>query len=89
MKEPQDSKVEPGEEVTFSCLPPKGEPPPHIKWRKDGEELEHSLGYDGDGDGSLVVIGVEKEDSGKYVCVAYNEAGERESRAASLIVKGG
>ena len=80
--------MEPGEDAVFTCLPPRGEPPPEVKWRKDGIELEDGAGYDGEDERTLVVPAVEKQDAGTYSCVAFNEAGEKKSRVAVLIVKG-
>ena len=37
---PKDTDVAIGDETTLKCSPPKGHPPPVIRWKKDGEYLD-------------------------------------------------
>ena len=37
---PKDTDVAIGDETTLKCSPPKGHPPPAVRWKKDGEYLD-------------------------------------------------
>ena len=37
---PKDTDVAIGDETTLKCSPPKGHPPPVVRWKKDGEYLD-------------------------------------------------
>ncbi|KAG5894271.1 hypothetical protein JTB14_028125 [Gonioctena quinquepunctata] len=84
--EPQSSRVAAGEDIVLECSPPKGNPEPHVFWRKDGQTLtvEGRLklvdGY------NLAITDTKTSDDGKYQCIAKNTAGVRESAAAILKV---
>ncbi|XP_028941882.1 roundabout homolog 4-like, partial [Antrostomus carolinensis] len=65
---------------------PSGHPEPQVTWKKDGVTLD--LGGDRYlvTSGKLRVTPALRNDSGLYVCVATNEAGERESRGAHVTI---
>ncbi|XP_068599564.1 hemicentin-1 [Brachionichthys hirsutus] len=68
----------------------RGTPTPSIQWLKDGEVFNYtdtwSMGLSISPDGStLAVTGAQTNDSGKYTCVAANDAGE-EDRVFNLNV---
>ncbi|KFZ47943.1 Roundabout 4, partial [Antrostomus carolinensis] len=67
-------------------VPPSGHPEPQVTWKKDGVTLD--LGGDRYlvTSGKLRVTPALRNDSGLYVCVATNEAGERESRGAHVTI---
>ena len=37
---PKDTDVAIGDESMLKCSPPKGHPPPVVRWKKDGEYLD-------------------------------------------------
>ena len=39
---PKDTDVAVGDETSLKCSPPKGHPPPVVRWKKDGEYLDLS-----------------------------------------------
>ena len=39
---PKDTDVAIGDETSLKCSPPKGHPPPVVRWKKDGEYLDLS-----------------------------------------------
>ncbi|KFP04483.1 Roundabout 4, partial [Calypte anna] len=86
---PGDVAVASGDPAVLECVPPRGHPEPSISWKKDGARL-------GDRDnerltirgGKLMVAPTRKSDTGLYVCVATNVAGERDSAPARLLVLG-
>ncbi|KAG8556198.1 hypothetical protein GDO81_017962 [Engystomops pustulosus] len=59
-----------GNPTTMSCLV-SGQPVPHISWLKDGKVINHgeSRGF------NLQILNTEMSDTGRYSCVASNEAG--------------
>ena len=78
-----------GTDTKLKCKPPKGEPDPKIRWKKDGQLLEITGRiFVDEAEGSLHILEAKIEDSGKYVCVAYNAAGDKESRVALVTVRG-
>ncbi|KAM9369930.1 roundabout homolog 3 [Phaethornis superciliosus] len=84
---PGDVAVALGDPAVLECVPPRGHPEPSVTWKKDGARL-------GDRDnerltirgGKLMVAPTRKSDTGLYVCVATNVAGERDSAPARLLV---
>ncbi|KAM9659889.1 roundabout homolog 4 [Trichechus inunguis] len=84
--QPRDMVATVGEQVTLGCRPPWGLPEPTVSWWKDGKPLALQPGQHRVSRGSLLVARAEKSDSGTYMCVATNNAGRRESRAAWVSV---
>ncbi|KAJ2938981.1 hypothetical protein O0L34_g18958 [Tuta absoluta] len=86
--EPRDVHVAAGEPALLECSPPKGVPEPTIQWLKDGQryDIEVSGRVTLTDNGNLKIQETLPTDSGLYRCVASNIAGERQSRAAALIV---
>ncbi|CAG0880475.1 unnamed protein product [Darwinula stevensoni] len=86
-KEPEDTKGVKGETVRLGCDPPRGHPDPVVRWTKDDILVpihrDSRLRVEG---GDLVIGKVEKEDEGKYKCLAENVVALRESRPALLTV---
>jgi len=77
-----------GVDATLECKPPKGEPEPRVRWRKDGEPVKFGDRLVLLDSGSLRIRGAQREDGGQYVCVAFSVAGEKESFPAKLSVRG-
>ncbi|XP_049871149.1 roundabout homolog 1-like [Pectinophora gossypiella] len=86
--EPRDVHVAAGEPAQLECTPPKGVPEPTVHWLKDGQiyDIEVSGRVTVTESGNLKILETLPADSGLYRCVASNIAGERQSRAAALIV---
>ncbi|XP_006991239.1 roundabout homolog 4 isoform X3 [Peromyscus maniculatus bairdii] len=85
--QPRDTVVVVGEKLVLECGPPWGYPKPSVSWWKDGKPLvlqprRHTVSGD-----SLMVARAEKNDTGTYMCMATNNAGQRESRAARVSVR--
>ncbi|KAJ0177852.1 hypothetical protein K1T71_006725 [Dendrolimus kikuchii] len=86
--EPRDVQVAAGEPALLECSPPKGVPEPSVHWLKDGQifDVEVNGRVTVTNTGSLKFLETVPHDSGAYRCVASNIAGERQSRAAALII---
>ncbi|XP_041968181.1 peroxidasin homolog [Aricia agestis] len=87
-KEPRDVRVASGEPALLECLSPRGVPDPSVHWTKDGRTLDVEVNgrisiVD---EGNLKIVESLPSDSGVYKCIAYNVAGERQSRPATLLV---
>ncbi|XP_060035798.1 roundabout homolog 4 isoform X3 [Erinaceus europaeus] len=85
--EPRDTVAMVGEQVVLECRPPWGHPEPTVTWWKDGRPLALQPGRHMLTRSSLLVTRAEMRDSGIYMCVATNSAGQRESRAAHVSVQ--
>ncbi|XP_047375621.1 roundabout homolog 4 isoform X2 [Sciurus carolinensis] len=85
--QPRDKVAVVGEQVILECGPPWGYPEPTVSWWKDGKPLALQPGRHTVSKGSLLVARAEKSDTGTYMCVANNNAGQRESRAARVSVQ--
>jgi len=55
---------------------------------KDGEVVEQSDRISVEDSGTLRIKDTTRDDTGIYVCVAYNVAGEKQSIPCQLTVKG-
>lgn len=77
-----------GQALELDCVPPSGHPEPRVAWKKDGVTLEPAGHRYVVTKGKLRVAPARPSDSGTYVCVAANAAGERESRGARVSVLG-
>jgi roundabout axon guidance receptor 2 len=87
--EPHDLQLPAGEQAIFHCLTPKGNPAPRVSWRKEQQVIRAGFGRVQQlANGSLLIGQVRKSDQGKFVCVAENLVGVRESAPANLIVHG-
>ncbi len=67
-----------------------GSPEPELSWTKDGQPMRETCSFNQMYDGRtarLEVDDVRVQDSGRYECVAVNEAG-RVSSDANITVKG-
>ncbi|XP_032515892.2 protein sax-3-like isoform X1 [Danaus plexippus] len=86
--EPRDVQVAAGEPALLECIPPRGVPEPSVHWLKDGQlyDIEVNGRVKITETGSLKILETLPNDSGLFRCVASNIAGERQSRAAALIV---
>ncbi|CAG5046506.1 unnamed protein product [Parnassius apollo] len=86
--EPRDVHVAAGEPALLECSPPRGIPEPSVQWLKDGQtyDVEVNGRVTVTETGSLRFLETLPTDSGLFRCVASNVAGERQSRAAALIV---
>ncbi|XP_014649200.1 PREDICTED: roundabout homolog 4 isoform X1 [Ceratotherium simum simum] len=85
--QPQDTVATVGEQVILECGPPWGHPEPTVTWWKDGKPLALQPGRHTVSRGSLLMARAEKSDAGTYLCVATNNAGQRESRGARVSVQ--
>nr|XP_015827628.2 hemicentin-1 [Nothobranchius furzeri] len=76
-----------GDELTLECRA-NGIPTPRLSWLKDGVSLEgsdaHHISVTPDGS-TLTLMKLAPEDSGTYMCLAINSAGQ-ESKLYSLVV---
>uniref|UniRef100_A0A8C4YSS9 Ig-like domain-containing protein n=1 Tax=Gopherus evgoodei TaxID=1825980 RepID=A0A8C4YSS9_9SAUR len=81
--QPSDLLVTVGEQVLLECVPPRGHPEPTISWKKDGVPISQKVSS-----GKLLMVHAQRSDAGLYVCVASNQAGQRESKAALVSVLG-
>lgn len=77
-----------GGEVVLPCRPPRGRPDPSVRWKKDSELVKTGDRVVLEESGALRLRDARKEDSGIYVCVAYNIGGEKDSIPARLTVRG-
>ena len=66
--------VSPGEILTISC-DVAGSPEPTITWLRDGETITSGGRFSDDGQGTLVVSNVQRDDAGTYTCTANNTRG--------------
>ena len=85
---PRNTEVAVGDTAVLECDPPRGLPKPRIKWKKDGETIRPDGRMTIQEIGSLMIQNARKDDSGIYVCIARNVAGEKESSPARLLVRG-
>ncbi|XP_054854614.1 roundabout homolog 4 [Eublepharis macularius] len=83
---PSDSVVTSGEQLLLECIPPKGHPEPKVSWKKNGIPINEESGHYEVSGAKLLIAHALKSDSGAYVCLASNQIGERESRAALVSV---
>ncbi|XP_075460423.1 roundabout homolog 4 isoform X2 [Ascaphus truei] len=83
---PSDAVISAGNPLVVECLPPKGHPEPTVTWKKDGVLINHNNARYTISTGKLSVAYALKTDSGVYVCVASNQVGEKESKAAIISV---
>ena len=85
----QTTKVKDGKPVTLRCRI-KGTPMPTVAWFRQSTQIpateEFKIAIDGDV-ATLTIEEVYPEDSGKYTCVAKNQAGTS-STSAELLVEG-
>lgn len=88
--EPKDSDAILNQDVVLECSPPKGNPKPVVKWKKDGDNLDltSATRIKIDEEGNLVIARAQKKDQGRYQCTAENMAGSRTSRPMRLKVHG-
>ena len=87
-EQPKATDVALGSDAVLECRPPRGEPEPRVRWRKDSDPVKPSERISISETGSLKIKDARKEDSGVYVCIAYNVGGEKESSPARLAVRG-
>ncbi|KAJ1217888.1 hypothetical protein NDU88_005475 [Pleurodeles waltl] len=88
-RETQQLQVDEGQSVTLVCNA-DGDPPPVISWLTPGRRLVSAKSNGRatvSADGSLEIGSAQVQDSGTYVCIASNAAGN-DSFTASLSVKG-
>ncbi|XP_041864909.1 roundabout homolog 1-like isoform X2 [Melanotaenia boesemani] len=83
---PVDVMVAVGEPAVLECQPPRGHPEPTISWRRDGANLDDRDERITIRSGKLMITNTRKSDAGKYICIATNMVGERESEIAELTV---
>ncbi|KAM9269318.1 roundabout homolog 4 [Morus bassanus] len=84
--QPGDLVATAGQALELDCVPPSGHPEPRVTWKKDGVTLDLTGDRYVVTNGKLRVAPAQRSDSGLYVCVAANAAGERESRGARVSV---
>ncbi|XP_075046494.1 roundabout homolog 4 isoform X2 [Mixophyes fleayi] len=84
--EPSDKVAATGKQLVIECSPPKGHPEPVVTWKKDGVALDRNSSHYTFAAGKLSIARALRTDSGVYICVAANQAGEKTSRAAHISV---
>lgn len=80
-----------GETIEMRCDPPRGEPAPTVYWLKDNKRIDtesETSRFRLANDFSLLILATRKEDSGKYACVATNQAHVVKSKPAKLTLLG-
>ena len=77
-----------GSETLIPCRPPRGRPEPRVRWTKDGDPVQSSSRITVEESGTLRIEDTRRADTGVYVCVANNVAGEKESIPCQLTIKG-
>lgn len=87
-EQPKSAEVAVGSDAVLDCKPPKGEPEPKIRWRKDNDVVKVSDRITISETGSLRIKDVRKDDGGVYFCIAYNIGGEKDSIPARLAIRG-
>ena len=85
---PHTLEIAVGVEAVIPCKPPRGKPDPKVRWKKDSDLVKYSDRIMLDESGTLRIQDAKKEDSGVYICAAYNVGGEKESMPCQLSVKG-
>ncbi|CAG2065346.1 unnamed protein product, partial [Timema podura] len=75
VREPKNSLVEEGGEVTLECVV-KGSPPPQVSWLLNGESLQNDSHMRITG-GKLHISQLEKRHAGIFQCFASNPLGTR------------
>ena len=87
---PRDTDVILGESLVLECSPPKGDPEPVVKWKKDGEsiDLTSDKRIKIDAGGNLVIFDAVKSDEGRYQCSAENVASLRLSKPVRVRING-
>ncbi|NXO58033.1 ROBO4 protein, partial [Aramus guarauna] len=83
---PGDLVATAGQALELDCVPPSGHPEPRVTWKKDGVTLDLTGDRYAVTNGKLRVAPARRSDSGVYVCVAANAAGEGERRGARVSV---
>ncbi|XP_043937124.1 roundabout homolog 3 isoform X2 [Protopterus annectens] len=83
---PSDTVVAAGEPAVMECIPPRGHPEPTISWKKDNIQISDKDERVTIRGGKLMISHTRKSDAGKYICIATNMVGERDSEAAELVV---
>ena len=97
VEDPKNQSDVIGSNVTLNCTA-TGRPPPTITWIKNNDSyavqskprvvVSSSFDYK-KYHSHLLIIGVQKDDEGKYQCFASNSAGEKTSTMAHLHIKEG
>ncbi|XP_055771752.1 netrin receptor DCC-like [Salvelinus fontinalis] len=62
-----------------------GNPPPTVRWMKNGEEVIPSDYFQIVDGSNLQILGLVKSDEGFYQCVAENEAGNAQAMAQLIL----
>ena len=87
-EQPRSADVAVGADVLLGCRPPRGDPEPRVRWQKDGDPVRPDERVTVSDTGTLRIRQAGTEDSGVYVCIAFNIGGEKESSPARLTVRG-
>ncbi|KAM6431808.1 roundabout homolog 4 isoform 2-T2 [Liasis olivaceus] len=83
---PSDLMVITGQQWLLECMPPLGHPEPTISWKKNGVPINAENGHYELSKEKLLVAHALKSDTGAYICLAANQAGQQVSRAAMVTV---
>lgn len=68
----------------ISCVPPLGHPKPVVWWEKDGAQVaKEGRVYQQDRD--LIFNPAAAGDSGTYICMAQNKAGQRRQEVSVTV----
>lgn len=87
---PTSTDVVKGEDVMLECSPPRGNPTPVVKWKKDGAylDLTSAKRIKIDESGNLVIFKADLGDGGRYECSSSNVAATRVSSPVRLTIIG-
>lgn len=85
---PTSTDVVKGEDVMLECSPPRGNPTPVVKWKKDGAylDLTSAKRIKIDESGNLVIFKADLGDGGRYECCSSNVAATRVSSPVRLTI---
>ncbi|XP_045125604.1 neogenin-like isoform X4 [Portunus trituberculatus] len=86
VKQPVSTLAYEKEDVELECNV-YGEPEPSVYWLKNGELLVETEYFQIVGGNNLKILGLVREDSGMYQCVAHNSAGATQAAAQLRVLK--
>ncbi|XP_022901369.2 netrin receptor UNC5C isoform X2 [Onthophagus taurus] len=83
---PPSMKVELGQQMELSCVPPQGLPPPRVYWLRGDMPLQSDTSVIVSSEGHLLIGQARAQDTGNYTCVAENLAAKRMAPPVQITV---